>query len=54
MNDRYGSFYEPSQNPAYRFTLAREVSLLRPPATRLLGLLFISSERQILALSFIA
>jgi hypothetical protein len=39
MNDRYGSFYEPSQNPAYRFTLAREVSLLRRPATRLLGLL---------------
>jgi len=25
MNDRYGSFYGPSQNPAYRFTLAREV-----------------------------
>ena len=24
MNDRCGSFYEPSQNPAYRFTLARK------------------------------
>jgi hypothetical protein len=26
MNDRCGSFYEPPQNPAYRFTLARELS----------------------------
>jgi hypothetical protein len=53
MNDRYGSFYEPSQNPAYRFTLAREVLFfaLRHTSSRPA---FISSERQILALSFIA
>jgi hypothetical protein len=35
MNDRCGSFYEPSQNPAYRFTLARKLffSDLSPTGT---------------------